>query len=85
MTPYCDIKMPKMDGLEFLEKSEDNPDVPIIMVSGHGNIDTAVDAVKKAHTITSQAAHSLNRLLITLRNAMDKTTLVSGNKNAAQK
>ena len=44
----CDIKMPKLDGIEFLEKAkESNPDIPIIMISGHGNIDTAVEAVKK--------------------------------------
>src|SRR3982750_4937380 len=44
----CDIKMPKIDGLDFLQKAvESNPDVPIIMISGHGNIETAVEAVKK--------------------------------------
>src|SRR5690606_14831008 len=44
----CDIKMPKIDGMEFLEQAvQINPDIPIIMVSGHGNIDTAVEAVKK--------------------------------------
>ncbi|HUM65961.1 MAG TPA: response regulator, partial [Chitinophagaceae bacterium] len=44
----CDIKMPKLDGIEFLQKAgETSPDVPIIMISGHGNIETAVEAVKK--------------------------------------
>ncbi len=44
----CDIKMPKLDGLEFLQKAtEHNPDVPVIMISGHGNIETAVEAVKR--------------------------------------
>ena len=44
----CDIKMPKVDGIEFLEKAKNiNGDVPVIMISGHGNIDTAVEAVKK--------------------------------------
>jgi len=48
----CDIKMPKLDGIEFLQKAtEINPDVPVIMISGHGNIETAVDAVKKEHSI----------------------------------
>src|ERR1044071_9811767 len=44
----CDIKMPKIDGIEFLQKAgESNPDIPVIMISGHGNIETAVEAVKK--------------------------------------
>ncbi|WP_343702492.1 sigma-54 dependent transcriptional regulator [Chitinophaga sp.] len=74
----CDIKMPKMDGLEFLEKAKEiNADVPIIMVSGHGNIDTAVEAVKKGAYDYISKPPDLNRLLITLRNALDKTTLVA--------
>ncbi|WP_343667704.1 sigma-54 dependent transcriptional regulator [Chitinophaga sp.] len=77
----CDIKMPKMDGLEFLEKAkETNPDVPIIMVSGHGNIDTAVDAVKKGAYDYISKPPDLNRLLVTLRNAMDKSNLVAETK-----
>ena len=48
----CDIKMPKLDGIEFLDKArESNPDIPVIMISGHGTIETAVEAVKKAPTI----------------------------------
>src|SRR5690349_24807383 len=44
----CDIKMPKLDGIEFLQKAgELNPDVPVVMISGHGNIETAVETVKK--------------------------------------
>jgi DNA-binding NtrC family response regulator len=82
----CDIKMPKMDGLEFLEKAREvNGDVPIIMVSGHGNIDTAVDAVKKGAYDYISKPPDLNRLLITLRNAMDKTTLVSETKTLRRK
>lgn len=82
----CDIKMPKMDGLEFLEKAKEaNTDVPIIMVSGHGNIDTAVDAVKKGAYDYISKPPDLNRLLITLRNAMDKTTLVAETKNLRRK
>jgi DNA-binding NtrC family response regulator len=77
----CDIKMPKLDGLEFLEKARAlNPDVPIIMVSGHGNIDTAVEAVKKGAYDYISKPPDLNRLLITLRNALDKTNLVKETK-----
>ncbi len=82
----CDIKMPKMDGLEFLEKAKEiNPDIPIIMVSGHGNIDTAVDAVKKGAFDYISKPPDLNRLLITLRNAMDKTSLVTEAKSLRRK
>lgn len=74
----CDIKMPKLDGIEFLEKAkESNPDIPIIMISGHGNIDTAVEAVKKGAYDYISKPPDLNRLLITIRNAMDKTNLVA--------
>lgn len=74
----CDIKMPKMDGIEFLEKvSELNADVPIIMISGHGTIETAVEAVKKGAYDYISKPPDLNRLLITIRNAMDKTNLVT--------
>jgi two-component system, NtrC family, nitrogen regulation response regulator NtrX len=73
----CDIKMPKVDGLEFLTKaSAINPDVPIIMISGHGNIETAVEAVKKGAFDYISKPPDLNRLLITIRNAKDKTNLV---------
>jgi two-component system, NtrC family, nitrogen regulation response regulator NtrX len=74
----CDIKMPKLDGIEFLDKvRETNPDVPVIMISGHGNIDTAVEAVKKGAYDYIAKPPDLNRLLITIRNAMDKTNLVA--------
>jgi len=73
----CDIKMPKMDGIEFLEKAKSiNPDIPIIIISGHGNIDTAVDAVKKGAYDYISKPPDLNRLLITLRNASEKQDLV---------
>jgi len=72
----CDIKMPKLDGLEFLSKAmEKNPDVPVIMISGHGNIETAVEAVKKGAYDYIAKPPDLNRLLITIRNALDKNTL----------
>jgi two-component system, NtrC family, nitrogen regulation response regulator NtrX len=77
----CDIKMPKLDGIEFLQKAgESNPDVPIIMISGHGNIETAVEAVKKGAFDFISKPPDLNRLLITIRNAMDKSTLVTETK-----
>ena len=77
----CDIKMPKLDGIEFLQKAgEANPDVPIIMISGHGNIETAVDAVKKGAFDYISKPPDLNRMLITLRNAMDKSSLVTETK-----
>lgn len=77
----CDIKMPKIDGIEFLEKAREiNTDVPIIMISGHGNIETAVEAVKKGAFDYISKPPDLNRLLITIRNAMDKTSLVTETK-----
>jgi DNA-binding NtrC family response regulator len=77
----CDIKMPKIDGMEFLQKAyETNPDVPIIMISGHGNIETAVEAVKKGAYDFIQKPPDLNRLLITIRNAMERNKLVSETK-----
>ena len=74
----CDIKMPKIDGIEFLQKAgESNPDVPIIMISGHGNIETAVEAVKTGAYDYISKPPDLNRLLITIRNAMDRSNLAS--------
>ncbi|HEX5025830.1 MAG TPA: sigma-54 dependent transcriptional regulator [Agriterribacter sp.] len=74
----CDIKMPKIDGIEFLDKANEiSPDVPIIMISGHGTIETAVEAVKKGAYDYISKPPDLNRLLITIRNAMDKTELVT--------
>lgn len=77
----CDIKMPKLDGIEFLEKAKEiNYETPIIIISGHGNIETAVEAVKKGAYDYISKPPDLNRMLITLRNAMDKTTLVAETK-----
>ena len=77
----CDIKMPKVDGIEFLEKSKDiNGDTPIIMISGHGTIETAVEAVKKGAYDYISKPPDLNRLLITIRNAMDKNQLMAETK-----
>jgi two-component system, NtrC family, nitrogen regulation response regulator NtrX len=77
----CDIKMPKMDGIEALEKiHETAPDATVIMISGHGNIDTAVDAIKKGAFDFIEKPLDLNRLLITIRNGLDKTSLITETK-----
>lgn len=82
----CDIKMPKIDGIDFLQKAvEINPDVPIIMISGHGNIETAVEAVKKGAYDFIQKPPDLNRMLITIRNAMERNTLVNETKTLKRK
>lgn len=74
----CDIKMSKMDGIEVLQKiMESSTDIPVIMISGHGNIDTAVDAIKKGAYDFLEKPLDLNRLLITIRNATDKSKLVT--------
>ena len=74
----CDIKMPKMDGLEVLQKIfETTSDVQVIMISGHGNIETAVDAIKKGAYDFIEKPLDLNRLLITVKNALDKTKLIT--------
>lgn len=76
----CDIKMPKMDGIEVLEKIMGITDAPVIMISGHGNIETAVEAIKKGAFDYIAKPLDLNRLLITIRNAMDKAHLVTETK-----
>ena len=74
----CDIKMAKMDGIEVLGKIvEISASVPVIMISGHGNIDTAVESIKKGAYDFLEKPLDLNRLLITIRNAMDKSTLLT--------
>lgn len=74
----CDIKMPKMDGIEVLGKiQEKDPDATVVMISGHGTIDTAVEAIKKGAFDFISKPLDLNRLLITIRNATDKTQLVA--------
>lgn len=76
-----DIKMPKMDGLEALERVAIlAPDTPVVMISGHGNIETAVEAVKKGAYDYISKPPDLNRMLITLRNAMDKSSLITETK-----
>lgn len=77
----CDVKMPKMDGIEVLDIARiEKPDIPFIVISGHGNIETAVDAVKKGAYDYIAKPPDLNRLMITIRNAMDKKSLVAETK-----
>lgn len=81
-----DVKMPRMDGMEAIEKIQDiAPDIPVVMISGHGNIDTAVESVKKGAFDFIQKPPDLNRLLITLRNALDKSNLISEKKKLQKK
>lgn len=77
----CDIKMPKMDGIEVLEKlMQAGIDSPVVMISGHGTIETAVEAVKRGAFDFIAKPLDLNRLLVTIRNAMDKSSLVTETK-----
>jgi two-component system nitrogen regulation response regulator NtrX len=77
----CDIKMPEMDGIEVLERILDkSQDIPVIMISGHGNIDTAVEAIKKGAYDFIEKPLDLNRLLVTVRNAMERIDLVTQTK-----
>ena len=77
---FCDIKMPEMDGIETLEAIRKESDVPVIMLSGHGTIETAVEAIKKGAFDFIPKPPDLNRLLITLRNALDRKNLATENK-----
>ena len=78
---FCDIKMPKMDGLEALDQMVKNEvDAPIIMISGHGTVETAVEALKKGAYDFIQKPLDLNRILVTLRNATDQSALVQETK-----
>lgn len=77
----CDIKMPRMDGIELLDKLfAITSDTPVIMISGHGSVDTAVEAIKKGAFDFIEKPLDLNRLLITIRNAMDKSKLITETK-----
>jgi len=77
----CDIKMPGMDGIEVLANIQvSHPDIPVVMISGHGNIDTAVESIKKGAYDYIEKPLDLNRLLITIRNAMDKSSLLTETK-----
>ena len=74
---FCDIKMPQMDGLEVLDNLKaEGIATPIIMISGHGNIETAVDSIRKGAYDFIEKPLDLNRILVTIKNALDKTNLV---------
>lgn len=74
---FCDIKMPKMEGIEVLQRiKEFTAEVPVIMISGHGTIDTAIEAIKKGAYDFIEKPLDLNRILITIRNATDKNQLL---------
>ncbi|MBK8443079.1 MAG: sigma-54-dependent Fis family transcriptional regulator [Sphingobacteriales bacterium] len=78
---FLDIKMPKLDGMEVLAQAlEFNPELPIIIISGHGTMETAVEAVRNGAFDYISKPPDLNRLLITVRNALDKSTLLSETK-----
>lgn len=75
---FLDIKMPQMDGIEVLEKMRsEGIETPIVMISGHGNIETAVECIKKGAYDFIEKPIDLNRLLVVVRNALDKTNLVT--------
>ncbi|MFT4755224.1 MAG: two-component system nitrogen regulation response regulator NtrX, partial [Salibacteraceae bacterium] len=77
----CDIKMPKMDGMELLTKAmKDQPDLTMVMISGHGDIDTAVECIKKGAFDYISKPPDLNRLLNTVRNGLYRKKLVVQNK-----
>lgn len=79
---FCDIKMPLMDGMEVLDEiHKAKVDVPVIMISGHGNIETAVDAIKKGAFDFIEKPLDLNRILVTIRNAKDRVFLVEETKS----
>lgn len=79
---FCDIKMPLMDGMEVLEEIQKAKlDVPVIMISGHGNIETAVDAIKKGAFDFIEKPLDLNRILVTIRNAKERVFLVEETKS----
>ncbi len=83
---FLDIKMPQMDGMEVLEKIiQDNPELPVVMISGHGTIDTAVEAIKKGAFDFIQKPLDLNRIMITIKNALDKSSLVQETQTLKKK
>ena len=83
---FCDIKMPNMEGTEVLEKlRKDGIDSAIIMISGHGDIETAVECIKKGAFDFIQKPLDLNRILITIKNATERTQIITENTNLKKK
>ena len=83
---FCDIKMPKMEGIEVLERiKEFSADTPVIMISGHGTIDTAIEAIRKGAYDFIEKPLDLNRILITIKNATDKHLLIHKTKTLKNK
>ena len=83
---FCDIKMPKMDGVEVLEKAKKiKPEIPIVMISGHGDLETAVNTMRLGAFDYISKPPDLNRLLNTVRNALDRKELVVENKRLKKK
>ncbi|MBO4959152.1 MULTISPECIES: sigma-54-dependent transcriptional regulator [Butyricimonas] len=83
---FCDIKMPKMEGIEVLERiKEFSADTPVIMISGHGTIDTAIEAIRKGAYDFIEKPLDLNRILITIKNATDKHLLIHETKTLKNK
>ena len=82
----CDIKMPKMDGIEVLEKIKKiKPEIPVVMISGHGDLDLAVNTMRLGAFDYISKPPDLNRLLNTVRNALDRKELVVENKRLKKK
>ncbi len=78
---FCDIKMPEMDGIEVLDKlQQSHPDLPMVMISGHGTVDAAVECIRKGAYDFIEKPLDLNRVLIAIRNATEKTELVKETK-----
>lgn len=83
---FCDVKMPRMDGMEVLDKlKEKGIETPVIIITGHGTIDTAVEALKKGAYDFIQKPLDLNRVLVTVRNASNQTALINETKSLRKK
>ena len=83
---FCDIKMPEMDGIKVLEKIlEMRPDIPVIMISGHGTVETAVEAIKIGAFDFIEKPLDLNRILVTIKNALDRSDLITETKKTKAK